>query len=143
MIHFFVYFSTQTISKLKKKIVILLISLFAIIIGIYLYINKDYRNIANEKSDYFVSSAKLENDFNASDSLANKKYLDKTINVKGKITKIDFDNSTLEIDEKVMAVFKDSILESLKLDQQICIKGRFIGYDDLFHQFRLDQAILE
>lgn len=128
---------------MKKRIVLPILFLSATIIGLYFYANKDFRNIACEKSAYFVTATILQNDFNACDSLANKKYLDKTINVKGKITSINLADSTLEIDEKIIAVFKDSILEKLASNQQINVKGRFIGYDDLFHQFRLDQVSIE
>lgn len=128
---------------MKKKIAILFVFLATIIIGIYLYIYKDFRNINNEKSAYFVSSTILQNDFDANDAGANEKYLDKIINVKGKITNIDSTNRTVEIDGKILAVFSDSILEKVGLDQRISLKGRFIGYDDLFQQFRLDQVVLE
>ena len=128
---------------MKKRIVLPIIFLFAITIGLYFYVNKDFRNIACEKSVYYVTAAILQNDFNTCESLANKKYLDKTINVKGKITSIDVSDSTLEIDEKILVVFSDSILAKLASNQQINVKGRFIGYDDLFHQFRLDQVIIE
>jgi hypothetical protein len=125
---------------MKKKIGMLF--LFATCIGLYFYINQDHRNIGNEKPTCFVSAMILQNDLNVSESLVNKKYLDKTVNVIGKITNIDFANNTLEIDEKVLAVFKDSIVEKLALNQQVSIKGRFIGHDDLFNQFRLDEVVL-
>lgn len=127
---------------MKKKTTILFLFVSLIIGGLYFYIYKDFRNIGNEKSTCFVSAMILQNDLKANDSLLNEKYLDKTINVIGKITNIDFANKTLEIDEKVLAVFKDSIGKKLVVDQQISVKGRFVGYDDLFDQFRIDQVVL-
>ena len=128
---------------MKKRIVLTALFLFTIISGLYFYVNKDFRNIACEKSAYYVTATILQNDFNTCESLANKKYLDKTINVKGKITSINILDSTLEIDEKILVVCTDSISAKLAFNQQINVKGRFIGYDDLFHQFRLDQVIIE
>ena len=128
---------------MKRKIATLFFIFLAIAIGSYFYIYQDFRDIEKDQPAYFISSTTLKNDFKANDSLANIKYLDKIIGIKGKVSSIDFYNRTVEIDGKILAVFKDSIQVNLVNGQEIKIKGRFIGYDDLFEQYRFDQVVLE
>ena len=128
---------------MKRKIATLFFIFLAIAIGSYFYIYQDFRDIEKGQPAYFISSTTLKNDFKANDSLANIKYLDKIIGIKGKVSSIDFYNRTVEIDGKILAVFKDSIQVTLVKEQELKIKGRFIGYDDLFEQYRFDQVVLE
>mgnify|MGYP003451253930 len=128
---------------MKRKIATLFFIFLAIAIGSYFYIYQDFRDIEKDQPAYFISSTTLKNDFKANDSLANIKYLDKIIGIKGKVSSIDFYNRTVEIDGKILAVFKDSIQVTLVKEQELKIKGRFIGYDDLFEQYRFDQVVLE
>ena len=128
---------------MKRKIATLFFIFLAIAIGSYFYIYQDFRDIDKSQPAYFISSTTLKNDFKANDSLANIKYLDKIIGIKGKVSSIDFYNRTVEIDGKILAVFKDSIQVTLVKEQELKIKGRFIGYDDLFEQYRFDQVVLE
>lgn len=128
---------------MKKKTVVLVTFFLVIFIGMFFYFSKNCRNIENEKPAYFVTEIILQDEFNTNESKANEKYLNKIINVKGKVTNLDFDNNTLEIDEKILAVFNGCMNDNLLLDQTISVKGRFIGYDDLLQQFRIDEVIVE
>jgi hypothetical protein len=99
--------------------------------------------LVSKNGKIIFEASTFQNDFDTNDSLANRKYFDKIINVKGKITNFDFASHTVEIDDKILAVFKDSVLSEFVQNQQISIKGRFIGYDELFDQFRVDEVVLE
>ena len=125
---------------MKKKILIGLIVLVVLVFGAYKYVYKSHRDISSEEANYNVTVSSLNNEFKQSDSLTLIKYRDKTINLSGKITNIDIANKSIVIDEKMNAVFTDSIPKSIQLDQTVTVKGRFIDYDDLLEEFKMDQV---
>lgn len=125
---------------MRKKILLLILVLIVGGAGFYFYMYKGHRDIASESVDFSLTVANLQKEFTENDSLSNLKYADKTIDIYGKTTSIDLEHHTIVIDEKVSAVFKDSILPKIKLQAPIKIKGRFVGYDDLLEEFKVDQV---
>jgi len=124
---------------MKKK---LLIFGFFVIIGAFLlynYVYKDHRNISSEKESFAISVVDLKNDYNKNDSLANAKYLDKTIIIYGKISSLDLVNKILTVDTSLSATIKEKNT-ALKVNDSIKLKGRFIGYDDLLEEFKMDEC---
>lgn len=128
-----------------KKSKIFITVLFIVIAGylIYCYIYKGHRDIASEKGSFLVTALSLHNEFKDDETKANAKYLDKTISVYGKISNIDVSESTIIIDKKIFAAFKDKLPSDLKQLSNVKVKGRFIGYDDLLEEFKMDQCVLE
>ena len=125
---------------MKKKLLLLL---FIVVIGVtasYFYIYKGHRNIATETADYTVTVSNLQKEFVANDSLSYQKYKDKTIQISGRITSIDSENKAIVIDEKLYATFLNILSNDVKVGNQITIKGRFLGYDDLLEEFKIDQT---
>lgn len=125
-----------------KKIALLLIGFAVIGFGLYFYMYKNHRDIATESADYSITVNDLQSEFNKDITFSNKKYLDKTIEVRGKITSIDLPNHYIVIDTKLTAFFSDSVLNTVSLQKQVKIKGRFLGYDDLLEEFKMDQVSL-
>ena len=118
---------------MRKWIIILM--LFALAIIAYKYIYKDHRDINNEDPEFVISSLDLINEFNSNPSVSEKKFLNKTIEVKGNITESsDFD---LTLDATIFCQFNYKIEAPSK---SVNIKGRFIGYDNLLEQIKLDQC---
>lgn len=128
---------------MKKKILILLFFVIVVFVIIYFYVYKQHRNITDEVSEYKVTVESFEREFNNNDSLANVKYLDKTIQINGNITSLEEDNKSIIIDEKVYATFSENFPEGLTIGKEVYVKGRFVGYDDLLEQFKLDQITIE
>ncbi len=128
---------------MKKKLIIgSIVLLVAFGIGMYFYMYQEHRDIANEDAKFSVTVKELMSQF-ASDAVAsNTKYLDKTIEVSGIITNIDLASHVVVLDEKLSAVFKDSLLNGIVIQKAIKIKGRFLGYDDLLEELKIDQASL-
>ena len=123
---------------MKKKIVFLIVML-VLVVGAYTgykYLYKDHRNIGEEVAAMEVSATKLQEMF-LSDSSEN--VLNKTLIVNGTITQIE-DNS-MTIDEKVHCSFELEF-EGLTMGDTVSIKGRCIGYDNLFEIVKLDQSSL-
>ncbi len=91
---------------MKKKIVLFCI---VFIIGAYLlyqYIYKEHRDISTEKASFVISVVELKKEYNENDSLANVKYLDKTIQIHGSITNIDLSNNYFSFSPKYLEIFQ-------------------------------------
>ena len=124
---------------MKKKLLIVCFFVIITAVLIYNYVYKSHRDISNEKESFAISVIDLKNDYRKNDSLANAKYLDKTIVIYGKITSLDLANRILSVDTSLSAILKGSGV-SLNLNDSIKLKGRFIGYDDLLEEFKMDEC---
>lgn len=125
---------------MKKKILIYLGIISVIGFGIYKYAFKPQRNIATENAIFKISANQLTTEFSANDSIANLKYLDKTISIYGKITSMDLKNNAIVIDNKIYVTFTEKLDQNLKTESQIKAKARYIGFDDLLEEHRMDQG---
>ena len=124
-----------------KKIIIVLVSLFVVAaVALYFYTYKGHRDIASEDADFTVTLSKLQSEFQSNDSLFNAKYADKTIEIYGKVTALDLKNNAFMLDEKIVVSFLDSTQHSIQTSDSIVAKGRYVGYDDLLEEFKIDQA---
>ena len=128
---------------MKKKITIALGILIVLVFISFKYLYKSHRDIAKETASYSVTVQDVHEAFMKNDSLANAKYLDKTIVIYGEITDIDLSNKIITVDEKLLATFNKNLPNDIKLQQNIKIKGRLIGYDDLLEELKMDQCIKE
>jgi len=68
-------------------------------------------------------------------------FVNAIVQLKGKISFIDLSGATLS--NSVFCQFKEGeVLDALEQNTEITIKGRYIGYDDLLEEIKLDQCIL-
>lgn len=124
---------------MKRKIVFLIVML-GLVAGAYIgykYLYKDHRNIENEVSVLEVEADELQLMFLNNQTNA---VLDKTVTVGGTITEIE--GNSITIDDKVHCSF-DHRIDQLNVGDQVRVKGRCIGYDDLFEIVKLDQATIQ
>jgi hypothetical protein len=123
---------------MKRKIVFLMVILILVIGGFagYKYLYQDHRNIDTETAFMNVNTAQLQRQFvdNTEASVLNK-----TIIVTGNITQIE--ENTITLDNKVHCSFM-VLQEGLAVDDTVSVKGRCIGYDDLFELVKIDQSIV-
>jgi len=122
---------------MQKKILIILALVICGFLA-YNYIYKDHRDIESETSEFTVTANQLANEFKVNSSKAETMYLNKTIEVSGNISEIKPTEITL--DEKVFCLFSNANTISKQKQESITIKGRFIGYDDLLEEIKLDQC---
>jgi hypothetical protein len=83
-----------------------------------------------------LNSTDLVNEFAINPSASEKKYLNKTIEVMGSITELNGQDLTL--DNKIFCQFNSKI--EVDTSKKVSIKGRFIGYDELLDQIKIDQC---
>lgn len=127
---------------MKKKIIIFLIIVSVLAFFGYKYLYQSHRDISSETASFSIKVEQLKKDFSSNDSIANAKYLDKTIVIYGEVTNVDLENKQLIIDSSLNAKITSDI-SAIKGKDKITLKGRFIGYNDLLEEFEMDQCTIE
>ena len=119
---------------MKRRIIYVGLVLIAVagIIG-YNYAYKDHRDIQSEQAVFTGQASQL----NALYVDSPQELLNKTVIVHGTVTQLEANGLTLST--SVFCQF-DSLRPEYKLGQEITIKGRCIGYDDIFGLINLDQC---
>ena len=125
----------------RKKIAFVIAALLIIVsAGIYFYYGflfKEARNIQSEMPDYTISATKLLEDYNADPKKADQLYLNKTIEITGIVTKET--DSVLILENTVFCLFSQKVKSAL-INNKVTVKGKCIGYDELFQEVKLDQC---
>ena len=119
-------------TKLFLAIILLLFAAYFV----YDYMYQDHRDINAEEASVNVPANELVQFFKENESPA---VLNSTVQVSGLITELN--THTLTIDNSEQCSF-DSEIQGIKTNEQITIKGRCIGYDDLFEIVKLDQSTI-
>jgi hypothetical protein len=126
---------------MSKKVKILIGLIVIVALGYFGYnyiMTAGARDIQTEKSEYTKTATDIFTEFSNNSEIATKKYLNKTVQVSGKVTTIGEDVITL--DEKVSCQLQVS--KSVAVGSQIIIKGRVTGYDDLLEELKLDLCLI-
>ncbi|MCG2419295.1 hypothetical protein K8089_09695 [Aequorivita sp. F47161] len=121
---------------MSKQRIFLIVLLLLAVVGYfgYNYVYQDHRNIKTETSQLEITAPYLLERFKTNDA---EELLNKTITVTGEISNIEGDAITLE--ESVYASF-DTMNTEVSVKDKVKIKGRCIGYDELFEIVKLDQS---
>ena len=129
----------------KNKITLITISLlfFIAFFGtVFFTYNKPHKDFSAAQTDITLEAAKLYEHYQNDLSDANLKFLDKVLLVNGPVTEL---NSNLVIIGGNIVCSLDSsyVLDtSIKLYDEISVRGRCIGYDDLFGEVRIDHCFI-
>lgn len=124
-----------------RKIIFIILGIMALGVGIgYLYLYQGHRDIAGEESAFVLTSEILVSEFQIDADEANRKYLNNTVEVTGRVS--DLSDSTILLEPGVFAVFAELPIEQ-KIGNEVKIKGRCIGFDELFGEVKLDQCTLK
>lgn len=127
----------------RKKIAFAIAALLIIVsAGIYFYYGflfKEARNIQTEMPDYTISATKLLEDYNADPKKADQLYLNKTIEITGIVTKET--DSVLILENTVFCLFSQKVKSAL-INNKVTVKGKCIGYDELFQEVKIDQCTI-
>ncbi|MDJ0645459.1 MAG: hypothetical protein QNJ57_05675 [Flavobacteriaceae bacterium] len=124
--------------KSKKRYIVTAFLLAALIgaYALYQYMYKEHRDIATEKIDFVLNPTALSETM--SDAQKAPEYTDKVIQTYGKVTSIE-QNSVI-LDDQVQVNFTTHNINNIKPGNELHIKGRCIGYDDLLELVKIDQA---
>jgi hypothetical protein len=117
-----------------------LIIVSGLLYGYYGILYKPARDISSEASAFTVPANSLAGEYETNLKTADSKYLNQAVEIKGKITGIR--DSLVILDEKVVCGF-DVKPAHAKLNENITVKGRCIGFDELFGEVKLDQCTIK
>jgi hypothetical protein len=117
-----------------------LIILSGLLYGYYGFLYKPARDISSESSSFSVPAHGLAGEYAANIKSADSKYLNQAIEIKGKITEIR--DSLIILDNKVVCGF-DVKPANAAMNENITVKGRCIGFDELFGEVKLDQCTIK
>ncbi|MFA5297065.1 MAG: hypothetical protein WC389_02515 [Lutibacter sp.] len=126
--------------KLLKRISIIGAVLLIMLTIAYQYLYKEHRDIALEEASFTIEASKLSNEFKEDGLNATHKYLNNVVIVKGVLTEIE--DSGIALNDNVYVQFSGTDFSNLKLNSEIVVKGRFIGYDELLECVKLDQCTI-
>lgn len=106
----------------------------------YFYLYKGHRNIGEEDVDYSLTCEQFKREYRNGIVITTAKYLDKVIELEGKVT--DVENSSLILDSVVLCYADSITMSQVRLGTIIKVKGRSIGYDELLEYIKLDFTTL-
>lgn len=124
-----------------QKLKIFSIVLVVLIVGYFSYnyvMTGGGRDLEKEKSEFNTSAVAIFAEFSANAEIATTKYLNKAVEISGKVTSVD--ENVIILNEKVSCQLL--VLEEVAVDSQVTIKGRVTGYDDLLEELKLDQCLI-
>ena len=121
-----------------RKWIALLIIVIVTFLG-YHYIYQDHRDIESETAAFTFTAEDITNEFEINPSDAESKYLNKTIIISGIITELN--SNQITVNDKVFCQLNKAT-NILKTHQEVTLKGRFIGYDNLLEEIKLDQCYI-
>ena len=125
----------------RKKIIIIAIVLIAIISAAFVYnyvFNSEHRNIAEEQASAKVASADLFTEFQTDETSATARYLDKVVEITGKVSLVE--ETGLVLNNAIQVNFIQGTMPEISLQKSIIVKGRCVGYDELLEMVKIDQA---
>jgi len=124
--------------KKVKIIGILLLAVLLVGFSVYNYVfHGGARDLATEEAVFTVTSKDITAEFTANVPVATKKYSDKAIAISGVVTAVT--DSIVTIDNTIICNFKTPDT-TIKNEQNVTIKGRLVGFDDLMGELKLDQC---
>ena len=123
---------------MNKRAKFLLAFIIFAVVGFlgYNYIYHEHRDIATEKPE-IITTVELLRKFQQNPTPA---ILNKTVEISGTITEIN--QKAITVDNKIHCSFLTEV-SSKEVGDSVTIKGRCIGYDDLFELVKLDQCLLQ
>ena len=113
------------------------------LITVYAVWNKPHKNYSSTKPNLTIDSSNFINEFKTNSTLATEKYLNQVILVNGNVT--DRLTKSVVLNNEIVCTLDSSSLKALGLIQinnEVSIKGRFVGFDDLFEEIRLDHCFI-
>ena len=125
---------------MKKSRIIALVLLLAVVVGVSAFnyvMHGGGRNLLKEETNFSLSSDALAKEFSSNTTMANTKYLEKAVAVKGIVTEVN--NNVITLDNGIVCTLQTAN-NAIKKNQVVTIKGRVVGYDDLMGEIKLDQC---
>ena len=128
--------------KFRLGLGVALVMISAIVV-LYFYVYQSHRDIDAEKAAFETSVSELSQRFLNNPDSSTVTYADQTISIYGNVTALDLKQNTITLDNKLIATTSKEEINRAKTGELVKLKGRFIGYDELFNELRMDQCTIE
>jgi len=127
-------------SRKSKLLVAIVLLLIIGAWGIKKYVYKEHTKIEDIKAAFVGNTDEFKTKMTSnSTEIANNSIVE----LEGIITELNHSEGSLMLDQTIFCQFKDiALLKPLIINTHIHLKGRFIGYDDLLEEVKLDQCYL-
>lgn len=122
----------------RKKGIFIILFILMVTVVLYNYVYQDHRNISAELPSATLTSDEVVLKFKQDLSSTKEDFLDKTIIIKGSVSELNTNDLTL--DNMVFCNFTEEIPTTIKISNNIKVKGRILGYDELLEIIKLDQC---
>ena len=114
--------------------------LFAAYLG-YNYVYQEHRDVQKEQAVYNLSSTTLFQEFSTNEEASNAKYINQIISVSGEV------NSATEhqivLSPGIVCQLDSTFsIKNIQQGDTVQLKGRCIGFDDLFMEVKMDNVNL-
>ena len=126
---------------MNKKLLFCLIIFSLGLYVSYKYVYQEHRNIYIEEPKYILTSDSLFHYFSINQKEANQIYINQILKIKGVINTVSENQLILYPGIVCLLDNNFEITEVLSKDT-IELKGRCVGFDDLFFEVKIDQATL-
>ena len=128
--------------KFRLGLGVVLVMISAIVV-LYFYVYQSHRDIDAEQAAFETSVSELSQRFINNPDSSTVTYADQTISIYGNVTALDFKQNTITLVNKLIATTSKEEINRARTGELVKLKGRFIGYDELFNELRMDQCTIE
>ena len=128
----------------KYLVIAVLVWVLLIVMGLYFY-NKPHSSMASIKPDYSLEATELYKQFQQDEAVANKKYLDKVIVVKGMVAEVQQSgtNATVELRGESSLGGVNCSFMNMKPNTQFTSKGSFLTIKGKCSGFLMDVNLVD
>lgn len=124
---------------MKIKLFIAASVLFITAYLAYSYIYQSHRDVLAEKATISLTSEELFDNFKNPKKKASQNYINKIIDFEGSISAIESD--FIVIKPSIVCVLDSNFsVSQLTIGDSLNLKGRCIGFDDLFMEVKMDHV---
>lgn len=126
--------------SIRKKVFLTVIMSVFIVFTLYKVVTMPPKLMNNKSISYKISAKNFYKEFIQNQTQFNKLHMNEVIGLTGVITSVQ--DSIIVLDGKIVCITTKPYAH-LVPDQLIKIKGKYIGYDELFDNLKLSECLLD
>lgn len=126
--------------SIRKKVFLTVIMSVFIVFTLYKVVTMPPKLMNNKSISYKTSAKNFYNEFIQNQTQFDKLHMNEVIGLTGIITSVQ--DSIIVLDDKIVCITTKSYAH-LVPNQLIKIKGKYIGYDELFDNLKLSECLLD
>ena len=127
---------------MKNKILVAFTFISLAVYLSYRYVYQEGTKVIHEKTQFQLDSYNLYTHFSSNPDWANQTYSNQIIEVSG-VVKSKSKNLLILKPGIVCKVDSNTVISEIQLNDSIKIKGRCLGFDDLFEEVKVDKVIID